>query len=215
MLRAEINLPASFPTTEEIFSKVATAVFGYPIVENLFRGFVAEAIVAAAIEPDWRWKVREGGPGWDFEHSSGCRIEVKQSAKRQIWVPAKKRHAPSFDIRQRKGHWVAGVDGEPSKYIERSGRSADIYIFAYHPIAVESAEQRDARQWRFYLLPTACLPDGQDEIALSKLITLGAEEVGWSDLRAAVERLRRRLEAGAPTYEMLPIFRARPGGSPL
>jgi hypothetical protein len=80
----------------------------------------------------------------------------------------------------------------------------------YHPVDDDSAEQRDARQWQFYLLPTALLPAGQASLALSKLYRLGAEQVGWSDLRPAVDSLRQRLEAGAPVRGMLPLFRLEP-----
>jgi len=79
-------------------------------------------------------------------------------------------------------------DNAGATWIAAPGRHAQIYVFAHHPVTDDSADHRDAGQWRFYLVATGALPPAKT-IGLGKLRRLG-EEVGWGDLRAAVERLR-------------------------
>ena len=54
----------------------------------------------------------------------------------------------------RTGRWENGVD-----WIEEPGRSSHLYVFAHHPICDETADHREPRQWRFYVVPTTRLPD--------------------------------------------------------
>ena len=79
-------------------------------------------------------------------------------------------------------------DNAGAIWIAAPGRHAQIYVFAHHPVTDDSADHRDAGQWRFYVVATGALPPAKT-IGLGKLRRLG-EEVGWGDLRAAVERLR-------------------------
>lgn len=79
-------------------------------------------------------------------------------------------------------------DNAGATWIAASARHAQIYVFAHHPVTDDSADHRDAGQWRFYVVATGALPPAKT-IGLGKLRRLG-EEVGWGDLRAAVERLR-------------------------
>ena len=79
-------------------------------------------------------------------------------------------------------------DNAGATWIAAPGRHAQIYVFAHHPVTDDSADHRDAGQWRFYVVATGALPPTKT-IGLGKLRRLG-EEVGWGDLRAAVERLR-------------------------
>jgi len=79
-------------------------------------------------------------------------------------------------------------DNAGATWIAAPGRHAQIYVFAHHPVTDDSADHRDAGQWRFYVVATGALPPAKT-IGLGKLRRLG-EEVGWGDLRAAVERLR-------------------------
>jgi hypothetical protein len=90
------------PTVDEIRAKVCAAAFGGPLVSNIYRGLVAEIIVGAALGAEWQlcsgdWR------GWDFEHPTGLRLEVKQSAARQTWTGTRKATVPIFDIRTRTG----------------------------------------------------------------------------------------------------------------
>jgi hypothetical protein len=151
-------------------------------VVNTDRGFLVEVIIDAALHPEWRWLAREF-TGWDFEHPEGCRLEVKHAAARQTW-PTPNGSAASFDIATRAGYW----DNDAGQYISAPGRHAQIYVFAHHPVADDSADHRDPGQWRFYVVATSALPNSKT-IGLDKVRRLG-EEVGWGDLRDAVDRLR-------------------------
>ena len=69
----------TMPTVDEIRAKACAAVFGEPLISNIYRGLVAEIIVGAALGSEWQFCSGDWR-GWDFEHPTGCRLEVKQSA---------------------------------------------------------------------------------------------------------------------------------------
>jgi hypothetical protein len=169
----------SVPSIEQIQHKVAAAAFGKPLITNVHRGLVVEAIVACALEPEWRW-CSEDYSSWDFEQAGGLKLEVKQSSARQSWADGKgKPSASSFDIAKRTGRWEGGTD-----WIAEPGRNADIYVFAHHPIFDDTADHRDPAQWAFYVISTNRLPD-------TKRITLGgvralSQAVQFHDLKRAV-----------------------------
>lgn len=84
-----INPPLAIPTINEIRAKLCVAAFGSPLISNIYRGLVAEIMVGAALGCEWQlcsgdWR------GWDFEHTAGLRLEVKQSAARQTWTGERK-----------------------------------------------------------------------------------------------------------------------------
>lgn len=141
---------------------VVEAMFGKPLVTNVFRSLLVEAMIAKALGPEWRWCAADFA-AWDLEHESGFRLEVKQSAARQSWSqPGGGSSSPRFDIAYRKGRW----DG-PS-WIEGRARHAHAYVFAFHPLAGEEADHRLAEQWTFYPVLTSCLPDAAS-ISLERL----------------------------------------------
>jgi hypothetical protein len=181
----------------KIRAKVAAA-FGSPLVSNIYRGLVTEIIVGAALGPEW--ELRSGDwRGWDFEHPTGLRLEVKQSAARQTWTGTRKATVPIFDIRTRTG------------YFDRADRVADprrfahIYVFAHHPIMDASADHRDPSQWRFHVVPTNRLPTGKT-ISLVKVALLpgqsqtrerrgvGAQLVGDQQFRRETLPLEQKSE---------------------
>lgn len=169
------------PTVEEIRAKVCAAAFGNPLVSNIFRGLVAEIIVGEALGADWQFCSGDWR-GWDFEHATGCRLEVKQSAARQTWTGTRKATVPIFDIRARTGYF------EGADWVADPRRYAQIYVFAHHPITDASADHRDPRQWRFHVVATDRLPAFKT-ISLAKMSLL-SDAVLWVDLRAAVESAR-------------------------
>jgi len=123
---------------------VSNEAFGKPLVTNVLRGHVVEAIVAMALEPEWVWRAGDYS-SFDFERSDGKRLEVKQSAARQSWAPpAHGKINPSFDIRERSGRW------EGPLFVAEPGRAAHIYVFAFQPNVSEIADHRDPAQWEFY-----------------------------------------------------------------
>ncbi len=136
----------------DVIARVSQVAFGKPLVTNVLRGHVAEAIVALALEPEWRLC---GGDyaGWDFERADGLRLEVKQSAAMQSWS-TNKPSKPIFDVAARTGHWQAGT-----QWIAEAGRPAHLYVFAHHGIYADHADHRDPAQWEFYVVDTRDLPD--------------------------------------------------------
>lgn len=142
---------------------MSDAAFGKPLITNVQRGTVAEAIIAFALEPEWTWCSADYA-SWDFERADGLRLEVKQSARKQSWNTGPDvRGRPSFDISPRQGRWEGDI------WFDEPGRSANIYIFAYHGVADEHADHRDPGQWEFYVVPTSILPPDQQRIALGSV----------------------------------------------
>jgi hypothetical protein len=175
------TLSLSVPTVDEVRAKACAAAFGNPVVSNIYRGLVAEVIVGTALGSEWRmcsgdWR------GWDFEHPSGLRLEVKQSAARQTWTGTRKATVPIFDIRTRTGYF------EGADWVADPRRFAHIYVFAFHPITEASADHCDPRQWCFHVVAANRLPSSKT-ISLAK-VTLLSGSVPWLDLGAAVESMR-------------------------
>jgi hypothetical protein len=174
----------TIPTADDVRAKAADLAYGRPLIENSYRGLIAEIIVSNALGPQWNlcsgdWR------GWDLAHTTGCRLEVKQSAARQTWTAPKKPATPSFDIRERTGYY------EGAMWIPHIGRLAHIYVFAYHTVLDDSADHRDPRQWRFYVIPSARL-QVRKTIGLSKVASLSAAS-SWQELGDLVERTRLAL----------------------
>ena len=140
------------PTIEAVVKRVSQTAFGNPLVTNVLRGHLVEAMIALVLEPDWTWCAGDYS-SWDFERADGVRVEIKQSSLRQTWdPPAHGKIYTSFDIRERTGRWEGAV------FIGEPGRAAHIYIFAYHGISDESADHRDPKQWEFYVVGAGSLP---------------------------------------------------------
>lgn len=138
--------------TADVVAKVTDAAFGKPLINNVLRGQVAEAIVALALEPEWNWCSADYA-SWDFDRADGVRLEVKQSAYRQSWQTAPgAKVSPAFDVKARKQFW----DG--TAYVASNRRAADIYVLAYHGRADDSADHRDPYQWEFFVLRSASIP---------------------------------------------------------
>ena len=168
-------------SADDAVAKVTEATFGSPLVNNVLRGHLAEAIIALAIEPEWEWCSGDYS-SWDFQScASGTRLEVKQSAAKQSWVlhPSSKPSAPRFDIAPRTGRWE--TDGS---FVAEVGRAAQLYIFAYHPVADECADHREPHQWHFYVTLTTNLPPTKS-IGLRSLESISVK-CGISDLPRAI-----------------------------
>ncbi len=181
----EVTSSLSPPTVDEVYGAACAASFGSPLVENSYRGLVAEIIVGTALAPDWQL-CSAGWSGWDLQHLGGCRLEVKQSAARQTWAAPKKPTAPSFGIPEKTGYYENGVT-----WTAQAGRHAHIYVFAYHPLVDEMTDHRKATQWQFYVVPTGQLPNAKS-ISLATLRSR-SEPVLWAGLKIAVEQARATL----------------------
>lgn len=157
-------------------AKAADAAFGRPLVTNVLRAQLVEAMIALVLEPLWHWCGADYAP-CDFERADGLRLEVKQSAARQPWstdTPSK----AIFDVANRTGR------NEAHGWVEEYGRAAHLYVFAHHPIFDDIADHRDPAQWQFYVVPTTALPDVK-QIALGTIKTM-AEAVPISTLAETV-----------------------------
>lgn len=173
---------------DDIKRRVSDAAFGRPLVTNVLRGLVAEAIVASALEPEWNW-CSEDYASWDFERADGLKLEVKQSAARQSWATTGPPSKCRFDIRARKGRW------EGQDWVPEPGRNADIYVFAHHPLADGSADHRDPAQWTFYVVEAKRLPDAAT-MGLSSALVLGVR-CSHEELSAVVSETARRFTNNA------------------
>ena len=171
---------------DQIIRRACHSAFGSPLVVNNFRGLIAEAIIAEALQSDWKW-VSGDWASWDFKHESGARLEVKQSAALQSWHDGQpKRWSPRFDINDRTGRW------EGANWVSEAGRPACIYVFATHSlINAKTADHRDPRQWNFYIVDERVLPR-QKTVGLAGIARI-ADPCDFEGLQKAVETMRLTL----------------------
>lgn len=167
-------------TARDIVQLASERTFDSPLVMNVFRSVLVEAIVSRAL-PDWRWCSADYA-AYDFEHEDKTRLEVKQAACRQTWTP-KRPSPPSWDIKPRTGAWLDGAT-----WIPGVRRNADLYVLGLHPIMDDSADHRDPSQWLFYVLPTSCLPDIQ-RLSLARASKL-TEPIRIEQLADKVEQVK-------------------------
>lgn len=168
------------PTPEQISSIAMQAVFGRPLITNVHRAVLVEAMVSQALPRAWTWCSGDYA-GWDFEHLDGTRLEVKQSAAKQTWETSK----PSsicWDIAARKGTY------EGSIWKPGIGRNAHIYVLAYNPVIDAMTDHRDPSQWRFLVVDESCLPAQKTMGIATGLNITPAVEFGC--LAEAVELMR-------------------------
>lgn len=139
-------------STADVVSKVCDAAFGKPLITNVLRGQVVEAMIALALEPVWTWCSADYS-SWDFERADGIRLEVKQSAFKQTWANGPEvKVRPGFDVKARTGRW------EGATFINERGRAAHLYVLAYHDRQDDGADHRDPEQWEFFVLPSRAIP---------------------------------------------------------
>jgi hypothetical protein len=170
------------PSPDQISVTASRLAFGEWIIQNNLRAPVVEVIVYYALRPDWR-HCSGDRYGWDFEHKDVTRLEVKQSALRQTWAASESKSTSRFDIKERAGYWENG-----GIWIAQPGRSAHIYVFAYHGISDETVDHREPRQWQSYVVRTSRLPAART-IGLSAVAAL-SPALNWHALFEAVERER-------------------------
>jgi hypothetical protein len=167
---------------------LARHLFDVPVIQNQYRSAFVEALIAPYLKSSGWSYTGDDWKGWDFEHSNGARMEIKQSAAVQTWHRRDgKRTKGQFDIAARSGYF-----DELAKWTAEPGRCADVYVFAWNGHGHDDGvDHHDQTQWQFYVVPSAMLPEGQQSISLSKLKKLAAE-LRISDLAAALDRASRR-----------------------
>ncbi|MDE0478054.1 MAG: hypothetical protein OXI13_00335 [Gammaproteobacteria bacterium] len=174
---------------EELHDRIVRSLmkrFEMRVITNVWRGDYVECMIAQVLGKDWTlpWEKGEDWASWDIKHRNGAKIEVKQSSARQTWDrdPIAPHRSPSFDIAPRTGYFESG-----SKWVEKPGRPADVYVFAWHgERASEITNHTNPDQWRFYVVAARDLPENQKTIGLSALKKL-ASSCGISDLKRTVE----------------------------
>lgn len=169
----------------EIALRLAARLFDAPVIENQFRSAFIEAMIEPLLETSgWRY-AGANWAGWDFDHTDGTRLEVKQSAAQQTWSQVRPSRG-AFDIAARQGYFEGG-----SVWTVSPRRQADIYVFAWNPVYGPEVDQRDPRQWEFFVFPANALPN-QKTVSLSTLRSIiggiGPVEIG--DIAANVDLLR-------------------------
>ena len=92
--------------------RVLSERYAPPLIDNSDRGKYVEAMVAEILGAEWELTSKMSGHSawsmWDIEHrTTGKKIEVKQSAACQTWLPSDKGSAkksiatnPRFDIKE-------------------------------------------------------------------------------------------------------------------
>jgi hypothetical protein len=167
----------SVPT---ILQRLTKRLYGSPLVRNDVRGELVEEIIAVALEPEWQLCSGDWG-ACDLIHASkNIRIQVKQSAAKQSWHKAGARAPkPCFSIKEKTGRWEEG-----DRWVEERSRNAEIFIFAWHPVADATADHRQPSQWEFFVVPERSLPS-QSTISLSRVRQF-SEPVGFDALAAKV-----------------------------
>lgn len=158
-----------------------SSLFDKEVIQNNLRGLFAEIMVNNLLGPDWRHYGVDWA-GWDLEHESGARLEVKQSAKRQTW--GKSLTSPRFSIRAAHHHYDSN-----DQYVANDERLrlADIYVFAWH----DGSDQRNPYQWQFYAIAAKDLPKDQASIGLRPLRSL-VDPTSANELRPAVQAILDR-----------------------
>jgi hypothetical protein len=158
-------------------------LFRKPLVVNVFRSVLAEAMIDLALGDDWAW-VAADYAAFDFKHLDGTRLEVKQASNHQSWESASAAKS-RFDVAKRGGLYEGNV------WTQHAGpaRNTDLYVFGYHGVEDRSlADHRRPDQWHFAVVDAARL---RDEKSLShKRVSEMSDWYAIGELAAAVEKLR-------------------------
>jgi len=188
-------------SNDEIIQKLLVEhLYNQKVMDNRERGSYAEAMVwqtLYATHSAWEW-VAAGWHPWDFQKNRGVkriRIQLKQSAAKQLWKPRSKPvYAFSTQIKNKPSYFLRD---HPDEHIEEQGRFCELFIFAWHGISDETCDQRNTSQWLFYVIPEKSLGK-QKRVMLSDLESPWLEQNGgyktsWDELAKVVEQLSENL----------------------
>lgn len=189
------------PAVHQRILKTLRKRYDTPVMNNTHRAEYVECLVAFTLGSDWQ--LMRDWEGWDCQHTSGTRLEVKQSAARQSWdreTLAPRRHV-RFDMAPRTRYWT---EQEGGRWVDLNppGRPADLYVFAWHDERRdEYADHRKVDQWRFFVVAESGLPRNQKSIGLTGLRSI-ASPFRIGDLKRAVRNACPESGAlkGAPRY---------------
>jgi len=161
---------------------------------NRNRGIFAEWLVAQALGVIRDGDVRQEWEAVDLRFGD-LAVEVKASGSSQTWSGGGS-STPRFRIPRQKHAWFADMD-EMIPY-DPPRRTADVYVFCLHQsVPVTNENVADPRCWSFWVVATSAIDEeleGQASVGISTLNQL-AEPIGWSDVKAAVERVAATAKA--------------------
>jgi hypothetical protein len=147
-------------TSDQIKRRMFKEVFHQPIMDNTMRGFWCEYMIAEALGERCNI-VGTGWHAWDLQignsedsFPSRVRIQVKNSAKLQIWnTVSGKLSNCSFNLTFRKRPFYFERDN-PEIPCEEYGFMCDLFILCLHKEEdVAKADQTNPKQWDFFLVP--------------------------------------------------------------
>jgi len=143
------------------------------LLDNLERAIFAKFLVHTAMKSTDETRIN-----WDkcdIVSPEGINIEVKASGYIQTWEQEKLSNIV-FSIRPTDA--------------EELSKQADIYVFCVHAHSNrETVNVLDTSQWKFYIISTTELTEkigNSRTITLKRLITIGAKETDYADLRESI-----------------------------
>jgi hypothetical protein len=154
----------------EIALRLAARLFDQRLIQNQYRSVFVEAMIEPYLVRNGWKHVGDNWAGWDFQHESGTRLELKQSTAWQTWDPHKWKQLPVkggpgiFNIAPRTG-WF---DSAGAIWTKEAGRPAHMYVFAWNGQIGSAADHRDPNQWESFIVPTTALP-AQKTLSLKRL----------------------------------------------
>ncbi len=154
------------------------------LTNNTLRGTYAEFLVRNALGADILVST-DWGP-YDILTSEGIRVEVKCSAYLQAWKQTNLSKI-IFGIPQTHKY---DFEADAFDYNAELVRQSDVYVFCVETCQNrDKLNERDLSQWDFYVIPTVRINDklgSQKKVSLSILQKIGAKQVTFCDLKAAV-----------------------------
>lgn len=159
-------------------------------LDNVLRGVIAEYLVHTAV--GGINAQRSNWDAFDVQLADGTTIEVKAAGLAQSWS-SKKPTPPSYAISPKSQPWSA----EEGRWIERTGRLADLWVFAFHAETDASrADPFSTAQWEFQVASSKWLDErfgNQKSVRRSVLLDSGLRPVSYDELLSAVQECVRSL----------------------
>ena len=179
------------PLHDQVVDFLMNRFYGKSLINNVYRGDYVEGLIYFALR-DRRWNLLHPWAGWDLEREDGVRVEVKNSAGWQTWSHCPQYGAtknPEFSVAPKKSYYLSSDVCAKSKSADPPARSADLYIFAWHPKTDRDiADHRRAEQWQFFVIPESMVAKSRgdkEKISLNQVKEL-ASAVTYAELAAKV-----------------------------
>ncbi|SFS65793.1 hypothetical protein SAMN05660874_02375 [Saccharopolyspora flava] len=175
---------AAIPSSDQEFAKFAR--WALPLRSNATRGVVAEWLVANATGADLR-EPRNEWDDYDVRTASGITVEVKSSARLQVWDSPK--HAPTITYSGLRGQRLA--PGGATYLAGPPEFRAEVFVFMLHTETdPDLYDVFNTAQWEFRVVPRAVLRSlNQSSIRYSRLVSMGYTPVPHAELSATIDRV--------------------------